>query len=83
MYRLSSSGIFSTLRKKNGLFYFIPLLKGLKLEPKLIKSVNFFLEFFFHFSGKEKGESFEKYSFLKIVHIINCLPNFDITKLKI
>jgi hypothetical protein len=48
--------IFSTLKKrKNGLFYFIPLLKGLKLEPKLIKSVNFFWNFFFHFSGKENG----------------------------
>jgi len=64
MYRLSSSGIFSTLRKKkNGLFYFIPLLKGLKLEPKLIKSVNFFWNFFSIFLEKKKGESFEKYSF--------------------
>jgi len=46
---------FNFKKNKNGLFYFIPLLKGLKLEPKLIKSVNFFSEFFFHFSGKEKG----------------------------
>jgi len=40
---------FFNLLKKTVYFIFIPLLKGLKLEPKLIKSVFFggiFLSFF-------------------------------------